>query len=139
MPQILCQASHGFPIVRFILHAIKTGEYFGVGSRATGSCGKTSDGIESDRGRVFAAVGKSDFQAIGETREENFQPRMSGCEVFENFRARSDDGGLQMSDNVVLQAGGISEPTDYTSGTSRQAGVGFDLQVESFWLSGHGC
>ena len=84
-------------------------------------------------------MGESDFHAIGKARKGDSQPRMIGRQMFENFGASSDDGGLQLSDGGAFQSRGISEPADHTSGSGRQARVGFDLQVEGFGFSGHGC
>ncbi len=58
-------------------------------------------------------------------------------QVFDSFRASSDDGGLQSSDGAVPESRGIGEIADYASGRGRQTRVGFDAQADTFRFSGH--
>ncbi len=73
-------------------------------------------------------MGQSDYNAIGKARESDFQLRMIRRQMFESFRAGSDDGGLQSSDGVIFESRGIGEIADHASGSGRQAGVGIDEQ-----------
>ena len=59
-------------------------------------------------------------------------------QMFESFRASSDDGGLQSSGGAVLESRGIGEITDHGSGRSRQTRVGVDVRTEALGFSGHG-
>ena len=59
-------------------------------------------------------------------------------QMFESFRADSDDGGLQSSDGLVLKSRLVGEIADHASGRGRQARVGLDVQEEAFEFSGHG-
>ncbi|PYU64483.1 MAG: hypothetical protein DMG56_06215 [Acidobacteria bacterium] len=52
LADILCQTSDPCPTVRFVLHAVETGENDLDGSRAVR--GKPRGGIEAHRGRVIA-------------------------------------------------------------------------------------
>ena len=77
MADILRQASDGFPIMRFVLNAVEPGENNLDGLCSANVRGKAGDGVEADRWRVFVHVGQSDFHAVGEAREGDFQLRMS--------------------------------------------------------------
>ena len=135
---ILRQASDSFPVVRFVLNAIEACENGLKRARAANLRGKPCDGIEANRGRVFAQVGHGDFNAIGKARKGDFQLRMICRQMFEGFRAGSDDGGLQSSDGVVFKSRDIGEIPDHASGGGRQARVRIDLQVQTSEFSGHG-
>jgi len=138
LADIFRQASDGFPTARFVLDSVETSENDLDGSRGADSRGKPRDGIEANRGRIFAQMGYGDFNAIGKARERDFQSRMICRQMFEGFRAGSDDGGLQSSDGLVLKSRDIGEKADYASGSGRQARVRIDLQVQASGFSGHG-
>ncbi len=57
LAKILRQASDGFPVVCFVLHAIESAENAGVGSRAANLRSRPSDRAEANRRRVFAKMG----------------------------------------------------------------------------------
>jgi len=59
--------------------------------------------------------------------------------MFERFRARGDDGGLQPGGSVVLDSRSVGEKASNASRCGRQAGVGVQKQAECFCFSGHGC
>jgi hypothetical protein len=136
---VLRQASDGFPVVRFVLNAVEPRENKLNGLRSANVRGKASDGVEAGRCRVFVHMGQSDFHAIGETGERDFQLRMSRAQMLERFRARGDDGGLQSGGSVVLEPGGIGEKAPNTSCCGRQTGVSVKKEAECFGFSAHGC
>ncbi len=139
MSDILRQASDGFSIVCFVLDTIETGENNFEGSPAANVRGKPGDGIEANRRRVFAYMGKSDFHAVRKARECHLQLRMSRAQMFESFRASGDDGGLQSGDGVVLESRSVGKKADHASGRGRQTGVGIEEQPDCLGFSGHGC
>src|ERR1700674_3991391 len=83
-------------------------------------------------------MGQRNFHAVGKARECDLQLRMTCRQMFESFRAGSDDGQLQSSDGVVLESRGIGEIADHASRRGRQARVGLDVQEEALEFSGHG-
>jgi len=74
---IFRQTSDGFSVVRFVLNAVEPGENNLNGLCSANVRGKPGDGVEADRWRVLVHMGKSDFHAVGKTREGDFQLRMS--------------------------------------------------------------
>jgi len=121
---VLRQASYGFPIVRFILNAIESGENNLDGLCSANVRGEPSDGVEADRRRVFIHMGQSDFHAVRKAREGDFQLRMSRAQMLERFRARGDDGGLQSGGSVVLDSCDVGKKASNASRCGRQSGVG---------------
>jgi len=116
---ILRQASDSFPIVRFVLNAIESGENDLDRLRSANVRGKPGNGVEANRWRVFVHMGQSDFHAVGKARESDFQLRVSGAQMLERFRARGDDGGLQSGDGVVLESRRVGEKANNASRCGR--------------------
>ena len=59
-------------------------------------------------------------------------------QMYESFRAGSDDRGLQSSDSVALEAGTIRQETCYAASRRCQTGVGIHAHVQIAAFSGHG-
>jgi hypothetical protein len=138
LPEVLRQASDCFPATRFVLDAIEAGENAWAGFRAANSRGKPRDGIEANGWRAFASMSESNFHAVREAREGDFQARIFLSKMLESFRAGGDHGRLHSSDGTVLKSGDVGQIADDASGCGRQARVGIEEQAESFGISGHG-
>ncbi len=82
---------------------------------------------------------KSDFDPIREARERDLQVRTLSRQMLEGLPACRDDGGLQLSNGMVLDPGGIGEIASHAAGCRSQARVGVNLQMEDLEFSGHGC
>lgn len=136
---IFGQTSDAFPVVRFVLDAVEPGEHVSHGSRIANTRSKPGDTIEPNRRRVFAEMAKNDFHAVGKAGESDFQLGMSRAQVLENFRASSDDGGLQPSGGGALEARSVGKIAAHASGGGRKPGVGIQQQSECLGFSGHGC
>ncbi len=81
---------------------------------------------------------KHDFDAIRKTHEVNFQMRMLEGQMLESFLACFNDSRLQSIDGSDLKACGIGQIVRHTSGSSCQARVSIDEQVQVLQFSGHG-
>jgi hypothetical protein len=130
--EIFCQASDCFPALRFVLDAIESAENPRVGFRATHSRGEPGNGIEANSWRASASMGDSDFHAVGEALEGDFQARTIRGQMLKSFRTGGDHRRLQSSSGVALKSGNIGQITDDASGGGSQAHVGIEEQAESF-------
>jgi hypothetical protein len=106
------------------LDAIEAGENARAGIGAADARGEPCDGIEANGWRAFASMSESNLQAVKEAREGDLQAGIFGGQMFESFRAGSDDRRLHSSDGAVLKSGGIGQVADDASGCGRQTRVG---------------
>ena len=83
-------------------------------------------------------MAERNFDAVGKTREGDFQVGVFGGEVLESFVAGVEDRGLQANDGIGFKAIGIREEAGYTARRRGQAGVAVKAHVQAFQFSGHG-
>jgi len=139
LTNVFREDSHDLGTARFVLHAINACENTWAGVRAARLCGQTCNRIEANRGKGFPFVGERDFETIRETRECHIEMRMSLGQVFERFKAGSEDGRLQLSDRIDFQAGYVSEVARRTTDRRSQTRIGVELHMETPRISCHGC
>src|SRR5690349_24565911 len=102
--EILRQTGDGFSVVGFILDAVKSREYSRMGFRAANARGKSSDGVQANRGSAFAAMRERHFHAVGEAGEGGFQVGIVCQEVVKGLHASSNHRGLETDCRVALDS-----------------------------------